>query len=224
MDEGKLWSLIRNVLQQGAAMQLDSASIAYETYSARLDFAASERVAEFMKLAAAPPAPVVEVTDEQCVQAYRIKWAHEPLALDIDAEDIEWSKEWLRAWQQVLGPTLGLVTREEYDRLRVALRDCAQKAEALKQPCGDDPESAQAVRNAQYQAISSSAHLALGTIKGSEMYVTREELTRVVETAYRDGYEDGARAESNTERHEEPYNVNNDWQANATRKALESKK
>lgn len=139
-------------------------------------------------LAAAPPAPVVEVTDEQCVQAYRIRWAHEPLALeDIDDEDIEWAREWLRAWQQVLDPQLGMVTREELERLRAALRDCAQKAEALKMPCGDDPESAQAVRNSQYQAISSAAHLALGTIKGPEMYVTREELARAVEAALKEG-------------------------------------
>lgn len=73
------------------------------------------------------------------------------------------------------------MSREEIERLRVALRDCAQKAEALKRPCGDDPESAQAVRNAQYQTISAAAHLALGTINGPEMYVTREEMARAQE-------------------------------------------
>ncbi len=52
MDEGKLWSLIRNVLSQGGAIQLDRASMSsYEEYSARLDAAAAERVADFTKLA-----------------------------------------------------------------------------------------------------------------------------------------------------------------------------
>ena len=52
MDEGKLWSLIRNVLSQGGAIQLDRASMSgYEEYSARLDAAAAERVPDFTKLA-----------------------------------------------------------------------------------------------------------------------------------------------------------------------------
>lgn len=52
MDEGKLWSLIRSVLSQGGAIQLDRASMSsYEEYSARLDAAAAERVADFTKLA-----------------------------------------------------------------------------------------------------------------------------------------------------------------------------
>ena len=50
--------------------------------------------------------------------------------------------------------------------LLAALRQCARQAEALKRECGSDPESAQAVRNGQYQAISTAAHIALGTIKG----------------------------------------------------------
>jgi len=51
MDEGKLWSLIRNVLSQGGAIQLARASMSgYEEYSARLDAAASDRVADFAKL------------------------------------------------------------------------------------------------------------------------------------------------------------------------------
>lgn len=53
---------------------------------------------------------------------------------------------------------------DEIERLQVALLTCARQAEALKRDCGTDPESAQAVRNAQYQAISTTAHLALGTI------------------------------------------------------------
>jgi hypothetical protein len=54
------------------------------------------------------------------------------------------------------------------DRLRAALLNCARQAEALKLDCGMDPESAQAVRNAQYQAISTTAHIALGTIRGQK--------------------------------------------------------
>ena len=51
--------------------------------------------------------------------------------------------------------------------LRAALLSCARKAEALKRECGMDQESPQAIRNAQYQAISTVAHIALGTIAGS---------------------------------------------------------
>ena len=55
---------------------------------------------------------------------------------------------------------------DEIERLRDALLHCARQAEALKRECGMDPESAQAVRNAQYQAVSTAAHIALGTIRG----------------------------------------------------------
>ena len=54
----------------------------------------------------------------------------------------------------------------ERDRLRRVLLTCAQKAEALKRRCEFDFESVQARRNAQYQDISTTAHIALGTIKG----------------------------------------------------------
>ena len=56
--------------------------------------------------------------------------------------------------------------QREIDRLRAALLQCAKQAEALKRECGSNPESAQAVRNGKYQAISTAAHIALGTIKG----------------------------------------------------------
>ena len=52
------------------------------------------------------------------------------------------------------------------ERLQIALLVCARQAEALKRDCSSDPESALAMRNAQYQAISTTAHIALGTIKG----------------------------------------------------------
>lgn len=54
----------------------------------------------------------------------------------------------------------------ERDALRAALLSCARQAEALKRECGVDPETAQAIRNAQYQNISTTAHIALGTIRG----------------------------------------------------------
>lgn len=54
----------------------------------------------------------------------------------------------------------------DIEMLRASLRTCAQQAEALKRDCGMNPESAQAIRNAQYQSISTTAHIALGTIKG----------------------------------------------------------
>jgi len=52
------------------------------------------------------------------------------------------------------------------DDLRAALLNCARQAEALKRDCSPDPESWQAVRNAKYQAISTTAHIALGTVRG----------------------------------------------------------
>ena len=55
---------------------------------------------------------------------------------------------------------------DEIERLRAALLDCARQAEALKRDCGMDPETPQALRNAQYQAISTTAHIALGSIRG----------------------------------------------------------
>ena len=55
---------------------------------------------------------------------------------------------------------------DEIHKLRAALLTCARQAEALKRECGMDPESAQAMRNAQYQAISTTAHIALETIRG----------------------------------------------------------
>ena len=54
----------------------------------------------------------------------------------------------------------------EIHKLRAALLSCARQAEDLKEECGSDPESYQAIRNAQYQAISTTAHIALGTVRG----------------------------------------------------------
>jgi hypothetical protein len=59
-----------------------------------------------------------------------------------------------------------LPDEQEFERLRATLLDCARQAEALKQDCGMDPESAQALRNARYQNISTTAHNALGAIRG----------------------------------------------------------
>lgn len=68
------------------------------------------------------------------------------------------------------------LTAEEVMRLRAALLSCARQAEALKRECGSDPESPQAVRNAQYQAISATAHIALGTIRGPSLLMPREQI------------------------------------------------
>lgn len=57
--------------------------------------------------------------------------------------------------------------KAEREGLRTALLACARKAEALKVDCGMDPESGQAIRNGQYQNISTTAHIALGTICGT---------------------------------------------------------
>lgn len=54
----------------------------------------------------------------------------------------------------------------QIEALRAALLCCARKAEALKRDCGMDPFSPQAIRNGQYQSISTTAHIALGTIQG----------------------------------------------------------
>lgn len=59
-----------------------------------------------------------------------------------------------------------LAAQAQEPDLRAALLQCARQAEALKRECGMDPESPQAIRNAQYQAISTTAHIALGTIRG----------------------------------------------------------
>jgi hypothetical protein len=52
------------------------------------------------------------------------------------------------------------------ERLRLALLDCASRAEKLKIDYGVCPGSLQAIRNAQCQTISDMAHIALGNIKG----------------------------------------------------------
>jgi hypothetical protein len=62
-------------------------------------------------------------------------------------------------------------------QLRAALLNCARQAEALKRDCGMDPESKQAVRNAQYQNISTTAHIALGTIRGARPVLGEKELS-----------------------------------------------
>lgn len=43
---------------------------------------------------------------------------------------------------------------DELERKDAALLDIARRAETLKRACGDDPESAQAIRNGQYMQIS----------------------------------------------------------------------
>lgn len=66
----------------------------------------------------------------------------------------------------------------ERDTLRAALLSCARQAEALKRECGIDPESPQAIRNAQYQNISTTAHIALGTIQGPSVAIDAASLPK----------------------------------------------
>ena len=53
----------------------------------------------------------------------------------------------------------------ENQRLREALLNVARKAEMLKQECGSDPESQQAIRNGRYMHLSYVARAALGEVK-----------------------------------------------------------
>lgn len=46
-------------------------------------------------------------------------------------------------------------------QLRAGLLDCARRCEALKRPCGMDPESGQAIRNGEYMSIALAARAAL---------------------------------------------------------------
>ncbi len=70
-------------------------------------------------LAAAPPAPVVEVTKATCAKVARAnvdaRLATAPDEILESATAIE-ALAWLFKWQQVLVPTIGMVTREELAR------------------------------------------------------------------------------------------------------------
>ena len=50
--------------------------------------------------------------------------------------------------------------------LRAALLDVARRVEALKRPCGMDPESAQAIRNGEYMSIALIARAAIDAAMG----------------------------------------------------------
>ncbi|WP_227874078.1 hypothetical protein [Cupriavidus metallidurans] len=52
------------------------------------------------------------------------------------------------------------------DDTQVVLRWIMSQAESAKEPCGDDPESAAAVRNAKLAAIANAAAQALGLVRG----------------------------------------------------------
>jgi len=55
--DGELWSLLRNVLNQGMAIQMDNANGKYPSYehlSARLDEAARERLGELEAIISDP--------------------------------------------------------------------------------------------------------------------------------------------------------------------------
>lgn len=77
--------------------------------------------------AAAPPAPVVEVTKATCAKVARAnvdaRLATAPDEILESATAIE-ALAWLFKWQQVLVPTIGMVTREELARaVEAAFRD-----------------------------------------------------------------------------------------------------
>ena len=92
-----------------------------------------------------------------------------------------WTFKGFTAWAQGLEEQAAMLNAEvessptfdewnalhaQIERMRAALLNCARQAERLKKPCGMDPEGYQAVRNGQYQNISTTAHVALGTILG----------------------------------------------------------
>lgn len=85
--------------------------------------------------------------------------AHEELAPHQVAEAKRWAAltksqtaEFHRA--QPAEPEAVALLRDGLESARVALLRAARKAEALKRECGMNPESAQAVRNSEYMAVS----------------------------------------------------------------------
>lgn len=58
--------------------------------------------------------------------------------------------------------------RATCDELLAALLDVARRAEALKRPCGMDPESAQAIRNSQYMSLSYAARAAISKAEATK--------------------------------------------------------
>ena len=54
IDEGKLWSFMRDVLSQGADIWLDHKDLSHERYSIRLDSAARERTEKLIELIGKP--------------------------------------------------------------------------------------------------------------------------------------------------------------------------
>ena len=56
MDEEKIWSFLRKVISQGAAIRDDykSGKYSYEQYSARIDAAAAERTEQFLEIMKTP--------------------------------------------------------------------------------------------------------------------------------------------------------------------------
>lgn len=96
--------------------------------------------------------------------------------------DIEARKACVYTADQMLAFRDAALTAQsaEIARLRDALLHCARLAEALKLPCGDDdPESPQVIRNGQYQNISLTAHIALGTIRGPAAPSEADEVARL---------------------------------------------
>ena len=67
--------------------------------------------------------------------------------------------------------TIARLTQER-DEARAALLLIARRAEAMKEPCGMDPETPAAVRNGGLSVISCMAHIAIGTCRGPSALAT----------------------------------------------------
>jgi hypothetical protein len=100
---------------------------------------------------------------------------------EIDALILQANAEWDRdnrasatAFEPIPGAAVRLVRlvearREDTpnkDRLTVALRAIMRLADQCKEPCGQDPESAAAVRNGKFATIAQMAAQGLGLVRG----------------------------------------------------------
>ena len=61
-----------------------------------------------------------------------------------------------------------IALRSEVAALRAALLDVARRVEALKRPCGMDPETPQAIRNGEYMSIALIARNAIDAARSKE--------------------------------------------------------
>ncbi|MCR4300134.1 MAG: hypothetical protein NUV51_00840 [Sulfuricaulis sp.] len=63
-----------------------------------------------------------------------------------------------------------LADRDEREaKLRAALQNIMHNADAMKEPCGTDPESSAAIRNGKLASLAMTAAQALGIVRGPEI-------------------------------------------------------